>query len=138
MREKAQPSRPLSTEVVAGIGMGLAIAVLLALVAAIRLALGGQGTPWREVLGAYGWVVVFYLVSGIAGGTIYGLLAPIRHLYIGKYLTAYLILMVVYGGGAIVVSPLFGAGPAPVGPVLVICAILALFLAPLYVRLLKD
>ena len=130
-------SPALATEILKGVAFGLALGIFTAGAAALRLVFAGQGTPWREVLRLYGVAVAFYLGAGVLGGMLYGILAPIRHLYLGKCLTAYLILLLVYAGGSAVVLPLVGE-PRPDHVIFTIWAILCLFLAPLYVWLLKE
>ena len=138
LQRKHKEPGALSAEVRSGVTLGVGVALCFAGIAAVGLLWGGQGAPWREVVHLYGWAVVFYLVAGVLGGALYGVLSPIRHLYLRKYLTAYLILLLVYGGGSAAVLPLLETGPVPVPGLLLMWAILALFLAPVYVWLLKD
>ena len=138
LQQKPRQPRTLSTEILGGAALGVGVAFFFACVAALRLIWGAQGAPWREVLGLYGWAVVFYLAAGVLGGALYGLLSPIRHVYVGKYLTAYLILLLVDGGGTATLLPLLESAPVPVGRLLVVWAVLWLFLAPVYVWILKD
>jgi hypothetical protein len=134
---KANEPRPLSAEILSGVGLGLFFALGFAGIAGLALLWGAQGAPWQEVLGLYGWVVAFYLVAGVLGGALYGLLAPIRKVYVGKYLTAYLILLLVYGGATATILPLLEKTAVPVAQLVGIWAVLCLFLAPVYVWMLK-
>jgi hypothetical protein len=138
LQRRSKGPRTLSAEILGGVALGLGVAVFFASIAAARLIWGGQGAPWQEVLGQYGRAVAFYLVAGLLGGALYGLLSPIRHVYIGKYLTAYLILLLVYGGGTATIMPLLERAPVPVGRLVGVWAVLCLFLAPVYVLMLKD
>jgi hypothetical protein len=137
-QRKPQQPRALGAEILTGVALGVGLAIFFACVAAVRLVWGAQGAPWREVLGLYGWAIAFYLIAGVLGGVLYGVLSPIRHLCVGKYLTAYLILLLVYGGGTATILPLLETEPVPVRQLLVVWAVLGLFLAPVYVWILKD
>jgi hypothetical protein len=85
--------------------------------------------------------IAFYYLAGIAGGTVFGLLQPFRDRYVGRYLTAYLILFLVYGGGTSIFLPSWQGGdpdPVPLRSLLLLWAVLCLILAPLYVRVFRD
>jgi hypothetical protein len=67
----------------------------------------------------------------------YALLRPLRHRYIGQYLTAVLVLLAIYGGGVVVLWPFLASGdpnPPPRVGVVAASAVLCLAVPPLYAR----
>jgi hypothetical protein len=109
--------------------------------AAVTLTIGTFGGRASAAAAASTWLLAaaFYLVAGILGGALYGLLRPLRDRYLGRLLTAYLILVLVYGGGTAALWPLLreNAGRATLPVMLGVWAVLALPLAPLYVWVLR-
>jgi hypothetical protein len=99
-------------------------------------------TVYQNYGGLTTWQIIgYYCVAGAAGGAAFGLLRPMQHRYVGKFLTAYLILLLVYGGGTVVVLPAMnedGAKPVPVAALVGAWAVLCLILAPIYVRITRD
>jgi len=88
------------------------------------------------------WVYPFYFAAGAAGGALVGLLQPIQHRYLGRLLTAYLVVYLVYGGGTIAFWPMITADQGDRGPSLVemlgFWTVLALFFAPMYERISRN
>lgn len=85
-------------------------------------------------------VVSFYYLAGAVGGAVFGLLRPHRERYAGKYLTAYLILFLVYGGGAAAFYPLMAeskSSPIRLADMIGIWAVLCLVPAPIYIKITK-
>ena len=61
-----------------------------------------------------------------------GALRPLQSTYIGKFLTAYLILFLVYGGGTAALTPLMkDLPPVPLSTMLAVWSVLCLVLAPI-------
>lgn len=131
-REAAAPRvRSFRGDLRRGVGTGLALACGLSLVAGARLLLeaaGADGAPRIWML-----ATVYYLVAGVLGGTVWALLRPIQDRYWGRYLTASLIIFLVYGGVAFLL-PLIDGEPVDVPQMLAVCAVVGLVMAPLYVR----
>jgi hypothetical protein len=99
-------------------------------------------TVYQNYGGLTTWQIIgYYCGAGAAGGAAFGLLRPMQHRYVGKFLTAYLILLLVYGGGTAVVLPAMnedGAKTVPVAALVGAWAVLCLILAPIYVRITRD
>lgn len=119
--------------------IGLAFASCFSLVATLPIAVGWvNGTDVRPLL----WVYPFYFAAGAAGGALVGLLAPMQHRYLGRVLSAYLVVYLVYGGGTVAFLPLLTAEgnergislPAMLGFI----AVVSLFLAPVYERVARS
>ena len=93
----------------------------------------GRLTTWE--------VVAFYYAAGTIGGALFGLLQPWRTRYAGKFVTAYLLLFLVYGGGTVVFLPVFdppSERSLPLWIFLAVWAIVCLLLAPVYVAMFKK
>lgn len=122
-------------DIVNGIRTGLGYAAFFSVVAAagviLGASIGASGNP------ALIWILatLFYAVAGAAGGALFGLLRPLRRRYVGRLLTAYVILLLVYGGGTIAFWPVIsdGADNPPLLGMLGLWALLCLIIAPLYV-----
>ena len=101
------------------------------------MALFRHSTIYESYGGLTTWqVVAFYYAAGTTGGALFGLLQPWRTRYAGKFLTAYLLLFLVYGGGTAVFLPMLNRvddRPLPLWVMLAVWAILCLVLAPIYV-----
>jgi hypothetical protein len=84
--------------------------------------------------------MVYYLVAGYLGGALFGLLRPLRNCYLGRVLIAYLLLVLVYGGGTVAFYPLIAQRPNPssLAELLIAWAVLSLILAPIYVATVKG
>ena len=126
--------RRLPDDVRVGVLRGIAIATAFSafVVSTARFRKPSEPT-WR--------IVGFYYGAGVAGGIIFGLLRPWRHTYPGKFVTAYLILFLIYGGGSTVFLPVInhnGERPIPLATLLAIWAVLCVVLAPIYVKLLGS
>ena len=118
-----------------GVILGLGAGFFFSFIAGLRLltvaaSRGGVG----EVFVMWGLATAFYLSVGVLGGLIFGALRPLRDGYWGKFLTAYLILFLVYGGGTAAVFPLIKEDPVPLRVLIPLWAVLCLVLAPIYVR----
>ena len=126
-------------DVRSGIKNGLGFATIYSAFA-LGMALLRGSTDYES--GPTTWqTIVFYYLAGVLGGTIFGLLRPLRNRYAGRYLTAYLILFLVYGGGTSVLLPTLQRGdsdPIPLRNLLLLWAVLCLILAPLYVHAFRD
>jgi hypothetical protein len=123
-----------------GIGWGLGFAAALSAFVGLMAVLRGS-TSYEEVSGLSTWhVLAYYFGAGLAGGVLVGLLRPYQHHYWGKYLTAYLALLLVYGGGTAVFLPMLTAdAPGPsLTTMLLGWAVVCVFLAPVYVRVFRD
>jgi hypothetical protein len=117
-----------------GIRTGLRLALGLAGVATIMIGVSAIGGPRGQVLGWWLLAVVFYGVFGALGGALFGLLRPLARWYLGRVLIAYLLLLLVYGGGSVALYPLIAMrpDPPPLMGLLIIGALLCVVLAPLY------
>ena len=112
-------------------------AVGFSLIAAIGVIIGGlRGAEGNPVTA---WLVAtaFYLVAGVLGGAVFGLLRPFRKGYIGRFVTAYVILLLVYAGGYFALWPFISDTPGerPSLDALGLWAVVCLVLPPLYVGL---
>ncbi len=123
--------------------MGLFIATGFSAFVLVMALLRGS-MVYEDMGGLRTWqIVTFYYVAALVGGTVHGLLRPLRERYWGKLLTAYLLLYLVYGGGTIVFWPMMNrsvnsAGPVPLSFMLLAWAVLCLVLAPIYVKVSGD
>ena len=124
-------------DVIAGIRLGLGFAVAFSVIAAAIIALqaGTSGAGGYEAAKVWAIATAFYLAAGAAGGAVFGLLRPVQHRYWGRYLTAYLILFLVYGGATATILPLTDDEPVPVLPLLAIWAVICLAVAPICVAI---
>lgn len=113
-----------------GLGGGLFFSVIAGLRLLVFASVRGEA---RETLALWGLATLFYLVAGAVSGLLFGALRPFRDRYWGKFLTAYLILFVVYGGGRVAVLPLVEENPVPLR-IIIPLALMCLVLAPIYVR----
>jgi len=88
-------------------------------------------------------IVAYYYATGLVGGTVFGLLAPLRSRYVGKLVTAYVLVFPVYGGGTAAFWPMINADHPPseslsLRTMLILWSVLSLFLAPIYVKVSED
>jgi hypothetical protein len=120
-----------------GVAAGLWFAAFFSIVAGARLLMaalnrgeaGGAVRVWALASG-------FYVVAALAGGALYGLLRPIQGRYVGKVITAYVLLLLVYGGAFVTVAWLIEPEVAAELPsMLKLLVVLCIPLAPLYVHL---
>ena len=133
---------PLRRDTVAGVGdgviLGLAYAVGFSAIAAVSLTIGTIIRSMPVGLAIRTWLaaIVFYLVAGAAGGAVYGALRPVQDRYYGRFLTAYLILWLVYGGATVAFWPVIGrdSGRVTLPGMLAVWGVLAAVLAPIYLR----
>jgi hypothetical protein len=126
-------------QVLRNVFVGLAIAAGFSVLATIPILVGAIRSA--NVLSLL-WVYPFYFAAGAAGGAIVGLLAPIQHRYLGRLLTAYLVVYLVYGGATVAFWPLLSADRGARGPSLVSMlgawTVIALFVAPVYERISRS
>ena len=147
---KRLPSKPVyrvRTSVREDVGSGVAIGLFMATgfsgFVLVMAVLRGS-TVYHDMGGMTTWqIVAFYYVMGLVGGTIHGLLRPLRSHYFGKLITAYVLLYLVYGGGTIAFWPMISAdddpaNPVPLSSILGLWLILCLILAPIYVKIMDD
>ena len=115
-------------------GLATAFSVFVGVMALLR-----GSTVYDELGGVTTFqMAVFYYSAGVTGGTLVGLLRPIQHRYVGRFITAFLTLFLVYGGCSLVFLPALNeesANPVSAKFMLVACALLSLIVAPLYVRI---
>jgi hypothetical protein len=125
-------------DVTGGIVTGLFFATFFTAIATVILMV--RGGPTGETAKVWFIVTGFYFGAGILGGALYGLLRPVQDRYWGQYLTAYLILFLVYGGGTATVLPLLepDSREVPLRVLLGLWAVICLLLAPLYVRRMME
>ena len=129
-------------QVPGGIRLGLQFAAGFSVLAAAACVVGAlkQG-QWHDALWLWASATFFYAAAGSVGGALFGWLRPVQDRVWGRYLTAYLILVLVYGGGTLAFWPLLTDGKTD-GPsrlfMLTAWAIIALFLAPVYVLMFKG
>lgn len=133
----------LRAEVYEGILVGLALATLYSLFVLVMAVLRGS-TAYEHLGGITTWhAILFYYAAGFVAGGAHGLLAPLRHRYLGRLLNAYLLLLVVYGGGMTAFLPMLSAGDDPadratLGEIWGFIAVFALVLSPIAVKILDD
>ena len=136
-----RPRRSLRHDLFVGLGWGLTLAAMFSAFI-LLMAVRRGSTVYQNYGGLSTWhFIAYYFGAGAAGGAAFGLLRPMQHRYVGKFLTAYLILLLVYGGGTAVVLPTMnedGAKPVPVATLVGAWAVLCLILAPIYVRITRD
>ena len=122
--------------IAAGIRLGLQLASAFSIFVVV-MAIVRRSTHYDSYGGLSTWqVIAFYYAAGLVGGALFGALQPWRTRYAGRFLTAYLILFLVYGGGTAVFLPMFhatGERPVPLSVMLKVWACVCLVLAPLYV-----
>ena len=95
-------------DVTEGVKKGLDFAVgltLLAVVALVIPVVSGKA-PILAALAVWGLSILFYVFMGVVGGALYGLLRPIQHRYIGRYLTTFLILFLAHAIVIVILLPL--------------------------------
>ena len=136
IRSSAERSEDISK----GIRAGLRLAVALGVIASVILVINAVQTRNGNPLSTWLFVVVFYIVAGILGGALFGLLRPLRHRYLGRVVIAYLLLVLVYGGGSFAFYPLIARRPNPpsLATLLIAWAAVSLILAPIYVAIAKN
>ena len=122
----------IRAEIRRGIRLGLIVALFLGAVAAIRLVAVSDRAQAGEALRLWSISLLFYLGAAVLGGTVFGLLRPTRDRYWGRLLTAYLILFLVYGAGAVVLLPFLVEKPVPTRSLLIVMALACVVLAPIY------
>lgn len=117
-----------------GIRTGLRVALGLAVVATIMMCIYAIVDARGQLFGWWFLALVFYGVFGVLGGALLGLLRPLARWYPGRVLIAYLLLLLVYGGGSTALYPLIALrpNPPPLVDLLVTGALLCVVLAPLY------
>ena len=124
-----------------GLAWGLAFATAFSAFVLLMALLRGS-TVYEGLGGLTTWrVIAYYFAAGVMGGTVFGLLRPIQHRYLGKFVTAYLILFLVYGGGTAMMLPFLNkreGGPIPLSVLLAAWAVFCLLLAPVYVRITRG
>jgi len=128
-----QADSRLPRDVPGGLMRGLVAAFGFTVIAAVSLAIAAAVGRLAPGFALRTWLLAtaFYWVVGAAGGALYGWLRPFRDRYVGKLLTAYLLLVLVYGGGTAAFWPVLPhtAGdltlPAMLGVWLVFAALLA-------------
>lgn len=133
-QQLANIPRSIGDDIYAGMIAGLILGVLFALVAAIQL--GRSAVPRGEFAEPFKiWLLaaLFYCGAGALGGLIHSLLRPIQDRYWGQFLTAYLILFLVYGGGTTAFWPMMSGKGVSLGAMLLVWAVLCLLLAPIYI-----
>ena len=126
----------IRSSVVMGLWFATAFSAFVLVMAVLR-----GSTKYEDLGGLRTWqIVAFYYVAGAVGGIVHGLLKPTRSRYLGKYLTAYLLLFLVYGGGTIAFFPMINveAPRVPLRLLLTVWAFLCLVLAPIYVKMFDD
>ena len=98
---------------------------LMALIVILFAGLKGTIAPTRLLLL---WLacVAYYAAAGATGGAIFGALRPLRSRYLGRFLTAYLIFVLVYGGASATVVPLISPDLTGARFLGTICAIAAI------------
>ena len=140
-REQSARSRPptaeTSIDLRGGIVAGLWFAAFFSVIAGARLlAAAVNRGGGRDAIRVWVLASGFYVVAGLAGGALYGLLRPIQHHYAGKVITAYLLLLLVYGGAFATVAWLIEPNEAAELPsMLKLLVVLCIPLAPFYVYL---
>ncbi len=122
-----------------GAVLGIGLGILLSGIAALRLlvATAARGQAGEEVR-VWALATAFYLAAGLIGGIIFGLFRPLRDRYWGQFLTAYLILFLVYGGGTVAFLGLIENNGASLRTLLPVWAMICLALAPIYVRITRN
>ena len=123
-----------------GVLQGTFLAAFFTVIAGVVLILTAGSTVPGGKARAWAMITAFYFGAGTLGGALFGALRPVRAHYWGRYLTAYLLLVLVYGGGTIALWPLFAnrsTGPSK-WTMLAAWAVCALAIAPLYVRFAKS
>jgi hypothetical protein len=136
----AQTRDSLSRDLMDGVGRGLFTATAFSVIALVILSLSGSARNEPQAVSP-GHIVLFYYCAGVLGGIVFGLLRPMRTQYLGKLLTAYLILFLVYGGGTAAFLPFMNASsdrPVPLRSILFLWAGLCALLAPVYVNVFKQ
>ena len=132
-----RPRTSLRKDLVIGLGWGLGLAAMFSAFILVMAVVRGS-TVYDRYDGVTTWaVIVYYFSAGAAGGAFFGLLRPIQHRYIGKFITAYVILFLVYGGGTAVFLTASSEDP-PLSSLLKWWAVLCLVLAPIYVRITRG
>lgn len=136
-----RPRRSLRHDLFVGLGWGLTLAAMFSAFI-LFMAVRRGSTVYQNDGGLSTWhFIAYYFGAGAAGGAAFGLLRPMQHRYVGKFLTAYLVLFLVYGGGTAVVLPAMneaGEKPVPVAALVGVWAVLCLVLAPIYVRITRG
>jgi hypothetical protein len=126
------------TGVLIGLLFAGGFAGIATIILGFRAILGGFPLP--DVVETWVTAVAFYLVSGALGGAVYGALRPIQHRRLGQLVTAYLILLLVYGGGTVALWPTMQqeGTTGSLRTLLAVWAVLAAILAPIYVHVIKN
>ena len=136
--ESHRPDHQHGQAIRAGVRRGLQYATAYSAFVLIMAALR-RSTTYESYGGLTTWeVIAYYYAAGLIGGALFGLLEPWRTRYIGKFLTAYLLLFLVYGGVVVVFRPLFdppSERSLPLWFYLAGCAVFCLPFAPLYVAM---
>ena len=127
----------LPPDVPGGVLRGLASALAFTIIAAVSLAIAAAARRLDPGFALRTWLLAtaFYWVTGAAGGALYGWLRPLRDRYVGKLLTAYLLLVLVYGGGTAAFWPILPHTPGDLtlAGMLVVWLVFAIPLAPMCV-----
>jgi hypothetical protein len=141
-RSHPAPAKKEPIDIRGGVKLGLGFAVGYSILAGVALTMGvanhGTGADGGAAQAFHDWqlAVGFYVVAGILGGAMYGLLKPIQHRFLGRCLTAYILLVLVYGGGTAAFLPIFARedGPTdlPAWFFVLIWAVICIVLAPIY------
>jgi hypothetical protein len=114
------------------VGLG-GIATVILIINFVQVRKGNPVLAWLIVM-------AYYLVAGYLGGALFGLLRPLHNRYLGRVLIAYLLLVLVYGGGTVAFYPLIAQRPNPpsLAELLIAWVVLSLILAPIYVATVKS
>jgi hypothetical protein len=137
----ARTSEEKRSDVRHGVRTGLQYALGLSIIATIALAVVAAKGGAAQAAIAWLAAVAFYFVAGFLGGALYGFLRPIRKKLWGRLVTAYLLLLLVYGGGTLGFWPLFTLADPSLRQLSVLLmvgvwAVVSLVLAPVYVLVL--
>lgn len=117
-----------------GVRAGLRLAIGLAAVASVIIMINAIHSPSGNPFVAWLLVLAFYLIAGVLGGGLFGLLRPLGKRFWGRALIAYLVLVLVYAGGTVALYPLISQRPNPpsLSGLLITAAILCVIMAPVY------
>lgn len=139
--DSASESPSLGDNLRWGVGWGVTLATIFSLFVAVMAGLRGS-TAYEDLGNLTTWhAVVYYYAAGVTGGALVGLLRPTHDHYWGKFLSAYLTLLLVYGGGSVALLPIMRPNDADLKStvaLLPLWAVLCLVLAPVYVRITRN